>query len=60
MTTLLGDDGRHALHEHLRDSCALSPVCDENEFAGITDRMVADERLVCSPWFRSTANASTR
>lgn len=43
MTTLLGDDGRHALHEHLSDPRELPPVCDEHEFAAITERMVADE-----------------
>lgn len=43
MTTLLGHDGRHALHEHMPDPGELPPVCDEHEFAAITEQMVADE-----------------
>lgn len=43
MTTILDHEGRHALHDQVPDPAALPPVCDEHEFAAITERMVADE-----------------
>ncbi|WP_291415258.1 hypothetical protein [Actinophytocola sp.] len=43
MTTALTHEARHALREFVPDPGALSPACDEHEFAALMEEMVADE-----------------